>query len=119
MSGCYITAACVIGMGHAEDCYELSLLRLFRREYVEKLPGGPAVLARHGELAPRIVAAVEALGPDASRAVWRELYRAGVAPAVRLIKGGHWDEAYDLYRSKREDLEARFAAPAKYREDLP
>ncbi len=108
--GCFITAACVEAMSLPDDCYELMLLRLFRREYVERLPDGAQVLAEYREKAPRIVDAINALGPEAAREVWDDLYRNGVRRSVELITNGAWDEAYDLYRRTCADLETRFLA---------
>ena len=108
--GCFVTAACVEAMSLPDDCYELMLLRLFRREYVEKLPDGAQVLAEYREKAPRIVDAINALGPEAARGVWDDLYRNGVRRSVELITNGAWDEAYDLYRRTCADLETRFLA---------
>ena len=108
--GCFITAACVEAMDLQDDCYELMLLRLFRREYVEKLPDGAQVLAEYREKAPRIVDAINTLGPEAAREVWDDLYRNGVRRSVELITNGAWDEAYDLYRRTCADLETRFLA---------
>ena len=108
--GCFITAACVEAMDLQDECYELMLLRLFRSEYVEKLPDGAQVLAEYREKAPRIVDAINALGPEAAREVWDDLYRNGVRRSVELITNGSWDEAYDLYRRTCADLETRFLA---------
>ncbi len=54
--------------------------------------------------------AINALGPEAAREVWDDLYRNGVRRSVELITNGAWDEAYDLYRRTCADLETRFLA---------
>ncbi len=105
---CFISTACAEARGMADDCYELALLRLFREEHVARLPEGEAALAAYREKAPRIVAAVEALGESAAREVWEEVYERGVKPAVALITNGSWDEAYELYSSMCAELEERF-----------
>jgi hypothetical protein len=115
--GCFIAAACTEARGLPDDCYELMLLRLFRREYVEKLPDGAQVLAEYREKAPRIVDAINALGPEAAREVWEELYRTGVKRSVELITNGAWDEAYDLYRRTCADLQTRFLAGGQARKE--
>lgn len=105
---CFITEACVRARGLSEDCYELSLLRLFRREYVEKLPEGEEVLAEYALKAPKIVAAIDALSPEGAYPVWEHLFRNGVRRSVALITNGLWDEAYAVYREMCRELEARF-----------
>jgi hypothetical protein len=108
LPGCFITTACVEARGLSEGCYELSLLRMFRREYVEKLPDGQEVLAEYREKAPRIVAAIRALPPVEALAVWEDLYERGVRPAVSLITSGAWDAAFAIYRGMCAELEERY-----------
>jgi hypothetical protein len=108
---CYVATACVEARGLPDDCYELELLRLFRAEYVARLPDGEEVLADYREKAPRVVAAIGALGEAEAAEVWEDLYERGVARAVALILNGEWDEAYEVYRTICRALERRFLAP--------
>lgn len=105
---CFITEACTAAYGNPGDCYELSVLRMYRKEYVAALPDGAQVLEEYRRKAPPIVAAIDALGATGSREVWREIYHRGIQPAVRLITNGHWDEAYRHYRAMCRELEERF-----------
>jgi hypothetical protein len=107
-SACFIATACAEVRGLPDDCYELSLLRLFREEYVAKLPDGEAVLAEYREKAPRIVSAIEALGKEGAWEVWEYLYERGVSRAVELILGGRWDEAFGIYEAMCREMERRF-----------
>lgn len=107
-SACFVTSACVEARGLSDDCYELCLLRLFRREYVAKRPDGPYVLAEYEEKAPKIVSAIDAFGPDKARVIYEDLYKRGVERSVRLIQNGLWREAYDLYRTICEELEKTY-----------
>ncbi len=109
-SGCFITTAVLRAAGLADDCYELSVLRMFRREYVAALPEGEKVLADYREKAPRIIRAIDELSGEDSQKVWWCLYTTGIVPAVLLITSGEWDEAYSLYRSMCDELEAIFLA---------
>lgn len=105
---CYITGACVTSLGLADDCDDLRLLRRFRETYVAHLPDGPELLAEYRRRAPVIVAAIDALGATAARVVYRDIHESGVAPAMDLIRAGHWHEALSLYRSIRDELARRF-----------
>lgn len=105
---CYITSACTRARGLADDCYELSLLRMFRREYVEGLPAGPELLAEYRAKAPRICAAIDALGERRALEVYDDLYTRGIRPSIESIVNGRWDEAYGIYRTMCEELEERF-----------
>ncbi len=107
-SACFIASACAEARGLPDDCYELSLLRLFREEYVAKLPHGEAVLTEYREKAPRVVSAIEALGEEGAGEVWEHLYESGVARAVELILCGMWDEAYGVYEAMCREMEERF-----------
>lgn len=104
-SACFVTSACVEARGLPDDCYELCLLRLFRREYVAKRPDGARVLAEYEEKAPKIVSAINTLGPEKARAIYEDLYERGAERSVRLIQNGLWGEAYDLYQAICEELE--------------
>ena len=107
-SACFIATACAEARGLPDDCYELSLLRLFREEYVAKLPDGEAVLAEYREKAPEVVSAIEALGEEEAGEVWEHLYERGVSRAVELILGGMWDEAFGVYEAMCREMERRF-----------
>ncbi len=107
-SACFVTSACVEACGLPDDCYELCLLRLFRREYVAKRPDGARVLAEYEEKAPKIVSAIDALGPGKAHDVYQDLYERGVKRSVCLIQNGLWGEAYELYRVICEELEKTY-----------
>jgi hypothetical protein len=115
-NGCFITEACVRAKGLPDDCYELALLRLFRAEYVAKLPDGEEALAAYGRLAPRVVAVAETLPPDEAQELWEDLYERLVRRSVGLITNGEWDAAYALYRGVCAELEDRFLATPPARE---
>lgn len=43
--GCFLTSACTEAKGLADDCYELTMLRAFRDEYLVKQKSGKAEIA--------------------------------------------------------------------------
>lgn len=108
---CYITSACVSGVGLPDDCDDLRLIRRFRDSYVTTLPEGEQLLSEYRDRAPAIVDAIDGLGPEASRAVYKDLHESGISPAVDLIRAGRWDQALELYRSICAELAARFGLP--------
>jgi hypothetical protein len=107
-SVCFIATACAEARGLPDDCYELSLLRIFREEYVAKLPDGEAVLAEYREKAPKVVSAIKALGEERAGEIWEHLYERGVSRAVELILSGMWDEAFGVYEAMCHEMEERF-----------
>lgn len=106
--GCFITTACVAAKRLPDDCYELNLLRMFRREYVSRRPDGADILTAYDDKAPKIVRAIDALGYAESRQVYEYLYEEGVKKSVELIVNGLWDEAFAVYLTMCEQLEKRF-----------
>ena len=107
-SGCFITTAVTRAAGLPDDCYELSVLRMFRREYVAALADGEKVLADYRAKAPKVIQAIDELPGEGSQKVWECLYAASVVPAVLLVTRGQWDEAYELYHSMCLEVEAVF-----------
>jgi len=54
-NGCFITSACVEFAGLPDDCYELTVLRSFRDNYIAHLPNGQMLISDYYERAPRIL----------------------------------------------------------------
>jgi hypothetical protein len=111
---CYFTASCleVRGTENEENCYEVRLFRLFRKEYVSGLPDGEGLVADYDERAPKVVRAIERRAD--AREVYLDLYERFVGPCVVLILGGQWEEAYEVYGRMRQETESRFLE-----EDIP
>ncbi len=107
-SGCYLTDACLVlrGLAHADSCYELCLIELFRKEYIAKLPGGEDVLSDYDKKSSRIAQAIR-VETDAWQA-YLELYDGYLTTIVALIVNGRWDEAYEAYRVMCKDMESQY-----------
>jgi hypothetical protein len=96
----------VRGLAHADSCYELCLIELFRNEYIAKLPGGEDVLSDYDKKGSRIAQAIR-VETDAWQ-VYLELYDGYLTTIVALIVNGRWDEAYEAYRAMCKDMESRY-----------
>jgi len=59
--GCYITTAICEASGKPDDCYELTMMRKFRDEWLAKQPDGYYLINDYYETAPKIVAAIDSL----------------------------------------------------------
>jgi hypothetical protein len=107
-SGCYVTDACLVvrGLAHADSCYELCLIELFRKEYIAKLPDGEDVLSDYDKKSSRIAQAIR-VETDAWQ-VYLELYDGYLTTIVALIVNGKWDEAYEAYCAMSKDVESRY-----------
>ncbi|MDP9486607.1 MAG: hypothetical protein M3Q49_12625 [Actinomycetota bacterium] len=68
-------------------------------------PETAAPLAAHRRDAQRLVAAIEALGPDRARDVYARYHRSCAVPVLEEIRTGRWKEAYELYHRCMTRLE--------------
>ena len=59
--GCYITTAICEASGKPDDCYELTMMRKFRDQWLAKQPDGYYLINDYYETAPKIVAAIDSL----------------------------------------------------------
>lgn len=55
---CYITTACAMAQGLADDCYELTTLRSFRDSYMSNLKHGSDLIKTYYQYSPAIVEAI-------------------------------------------------------------
>ena len=95
-SGCFLTSACVEAEGLADDCYELTVLRKFRDEYLAGLECGKCEIAHYYRVAPTIVARIKS--KTNANAVFHSIFEELVAPCVKLIEEGNYDTAHMRYR---------------------
>lgn len=104
--GCFLTSACTEAKGLADDCYELTMLRAFRDEYLVKQKSGKAEIAHYYITAPKIV---ETINADGNRAeIWEKVYRELVLPCIKLIESSDRAGAHALYRRYVLALEERY-----------
>jgi len=101
---CFITTACSEAKGLPDNCHELEVLRRFRKDYIARLPEGPALLAHYRRIAPPIVRALRGTG------VLSKIFGTMVVPAVTLIEQGRPEEALRLYRDTVLDLQRQATA---------
>jgi hypothetical protein len=93
-SGCFISTACCEAQGLPDNCYELTLLRNFRDQYVHALPNGQAIIEEYYRIAPRIVSAIA--HSNDRQVVLRSLYQ-GIRQAVTYIEQEQHSQAFELY----------------------
>lgn len=95
-SGCFLTSACVDAMVKEDDCFELTTLRNFRDTWMAKQEGGQADIDHYYKVAPEIVKTIDARSDRLD--IYQGMYDSLVAPCVRLIGDGKFEEAWSLYR---------------------
>ncbi len=92
--GCFLTSACVEYLGKADDCEELTVLRVFRDSYMRKTEEGKALVKEYYEVAPKIVEAIDA-SPDRDK--YYKYINQVVNHCVTLIGEKKYEETQQEY----------------------
>lgn len=93
---CYITTAVCESRQKPDDCYELSLLRSFRDDYLLKSDEGAKMVDEYYDVAPSIV---KHIGKRENAAeIYEGIWQQYLSPCIRLIESGQNEECVDLYR---------------------
>ena len=104
--GCFLTSACVEHKGLPDDCYELTLLRRFRDEYVLSTEKGKCDIAHYYTVAPKIVSKIK-LEANAKE-IFKDIYSSLITPCVELISLGENAKAYCFYKQYSTELEQKY-----------
>lgn len=104
--GCYLTSACMKHFQNSFDdnCYELTLLRWFRDNFVSKED-----VEHYYEVAPIIVEAINK--KEKSDIIYDYIYDNVVDYCVKQIEQGNYDAAYSRYKNSVLALEKQFVQP--------
>ena len=94
-------------MGLADDCYELTILRQYRDNYLRTAPNGSADICEYYHIAPVIVAKIHERA-DACK-VFERIYRELVKPCVKLIEEKRFEDAHRTYKEYTMLLAEEFA----------
>ncbi|SDU32268.1 CFI-box-CTERM domain-containing protein [Stappia sp. ES.058] len=89
---CFLTTACCVHMGRADDCFELRSLRAFRDGWLSARPGGLAAIAEYYRIAPGIARAIQN-----DRATLARVYWGTILPCVAATRLGAHGLAFRLY----------------------
>lgn len=93
---CYITTAVCESRQKPDDCYELSLLRSFRDDYLMQSAEGEAMVQEYYNVAPTIV---KHIGKRAdAEEIYEEIWQQYLSPCIRLIESDQKEECVNLYR---------------------
>jgi hypothetical protein len=107
---CYLTTACCERRGLPDDCFELTMMRKFRDEYVINLPGGHDIIGDYYKTAPKIVDAINE-HKDAVL-IWNRLYTGFITPCVYFVEHGDNESAYAVYSSMTKRLKVEYLGHA-------
>lgn len=103
---CYITTAVCESQKKPDDCYELSLLRSFRDDYLLRSPDGEAMVHEYYDVAPSIVKHI-GRREDADQ-IYEDIWQQYLSPCIRLIEADRKEECVELYRHMVYDLKEQY-----------
>jgi hypothetical protein len=103
---CYVTTAVCDSLGLPDDCEALSRMRAFRDDVLLSTRQGRRDVAAYYATAPAIVAAIDR-SADPSTA-YRELHDRWLEPAVRALREGRAEAAYELYKDMVSATRSRY-----------
>ena len=108
---CYLTSVCMKHFQNEFDdnCYELTVLRWFRDNYVSKED-----IELYYKVAPTIVQNIDAL--DDNEQIYNYIYSHIVEACVKAIENGDYDFAYSRYKSSVLALNEQFGKKEKEQE---
>lgn len=100
---CYLTSACMSHylMNFDDNCYELTLLRWFRDNFVSKED-----IKHYYKTAPMIVEAIEQ--EEHKDIIYNYIYDNVVDACVEAIENGNYDFAYNRYKESILNLEQTY-----------
>lgn len=100
--GCYITTAICEEYGKPDDCYELTMFRAFRDNWLVNQPDGKALIQRYYDTAPGVV---EQINQQSNRTeIYRHLNDAYLSKCLKYIEAGENEKCKELYIAMMEYL---------------
>lgn len=105
---CYITTAVCDTLGKADDCYELTLLRNYRDQYLAKTEDGKALIKEYYEIAPRLVLSIDTY--DSCNSIYSDLYSEYILPCIKDIENEKLEDCKEKYVHMVRSLEEQYIA---------
>ncbi len=93
--GCYITTATCQEFGKPDDCYELTMFRKFRDNWLLEQPDGKQLIKRYYDTAPQIVKLINRQKNHAE--IYRMLNNEYLIPCLSFIEKGENEKCKNKY----------------------
>lgn len=104
---CFITTAACLTMGKADDCEELTMMRLFRDEWLRNQPDGQELIEDYYQTAPSIV---EKINQQPNReSIYAMLYQKYILPCVEHTKAKNFADSERIYVDMVTTLKEQYA----------
>ena len=92
---CFLTTAICNYLQKEDNCYELTILRKFRDDWLKKQPGGHRLITEYYFIAPDIVCTLAA-SPSKDK-IYNRLWRRYIKPCVAYIETGEFTACKKKY----------------------
>ena len=106
--GCFITSAVCESFGKPDDCYELTMFRSFRDNYLAKEQDGEDLIRKYYRIAPWIVEKINEL-PNAN-SIYLSIWREYLLPCLTSIEQKDYITCKKKYVQMVEELFEKFRA---------
>lgn len=103
---CYITTAACEYLGKSDDCYELTLFRAYRDDYLLQSKEGEAVVKDYYNIAPTLVNRI-GREQDAA-AVYHAIWDTYLCDCIQKIEQGENEACKERYMEMVSDLKNRY-----------
>lgn len=100
--GCYITTAVCEEYGKPDDCYELTMFRSFRDQWLLRQPDGPALVRWYYDTAPALVEKINR--QENRKEIYRGLNEEYLSKCLTYIETGDYDSCKALYTAMMDHL---------------
>lgn len=104
--GCYITTAVCEFQGKPDNCYELTMFRKFRDEWLVTQEGGKELVKEYYETAPQIVKNIDER-EDRNR-IYSHIWGNWLKPCLSDIENGNYDACKQTYIQMVENLRRKY-----------
>ncbi|MEI0489295.1 CFI-box-CTERM domain-containing protein [Brachyspira pulli] len=104
--GCYITTAVCRKDNKEDDCYELTMFRYFRDNWLMHQKDGNALIDRYYKIAPQIVRSIDL--ENNSSFIYDEINNKYLKNCLKMIENKEYEECKKLYIEMVESLEKKY-----------
>lgn len=103
---CFITTAVCRTMGKPDDCYELTVLRGYRDNYLLSRENGRGLVQDYYNVAPTIVKRINRQ-PDADK-IYQSIWKEYLCPCIQMIESGRQEACREKYSEMVRKLEKEY-----------
>lgn len=104
--GCFITTAVCNSFHKPDNCYELTMFRAFRDNWLKKQSDGKELIAKYYAIAPEIVNNINKFA-DADK-IYLNIWRKYLKPCLSYIEQGKNEQCKSVYMQMVNDLYKKF-----------